>query len=148
MIRRAAGPVVDVVLPDGCWAGGADAAAEFGLSPGARETIALLAAQPYCFHCGLTVGPYESHDAANPCGRCGQRELGVARIARVGTFSEPLVTLVHRLKFGRSWEIAGVLAPLLYQALTRACAASQARVDALVPVPLHWTRRAARGMRA
>ena len=67
--------------------------------------------------------------------------LGVAHVARVGTFSEPLVTLVHRLKFGKSWEIAGVLAPFLYQALLGA-ERTRTRVDLLVPVPLHWSRRA------
>jgi ComF family protein len=149
MLRKAAGPVVDLVLPDGCWAngdvGGGGAAVSFGLSERVREQIAILAVQRYCFHCGLTIGPFERHDARDPCGRCGRRELGVAHVARVGTFSEPLITLVHRLKFGKSWEIAGVLAPFVYQALLGAAERTQSRVDLLVPVPLHWRRRVTRG---
>jgi ComF family protein len=150
-MSRLAGPVVDVLLPPVCWAGGGpvtgDGAggATGGLADGVRERIARLAAEPYCCHCGLTVGPYEVHDARDPCGRCGSREVGVVRIARVGTFSEPLVTLIHRLKFGRSWEVAGVLAPLLYGAVLGVSEAAYVPVDALVPVPLHWWRRVRRG---
>jgi ComF family protein len=116
-----------------------------GLSEKTREAIGRLAAVNYCFHCGLTVGPYELHDARDPCGRCGEREVGVVRIARVGTFTEPLVTLVHRLKFGRSWEIAGVVAPFLYSATLRVAETAGVPVDAMVPVPLHWWRRVRRG---
>jgi ComF family protein len=133
-----------VVLPQGCWAGGTGEVA-LGLSAEMRERIAALAAQRFCHYCGLTVGPHEAHDKQNPCGRCGQREVGVDRIARVGTFNEPLVTLVHRLKFGRSWEVAAVLAPFVYQAILRVAEETQTPVDLLIPVPLHWSRRARRG---
>jgi ComF family protein len=143
-LKVAAGSVVDVLLPQGCWAGGPDEVA-LGLSTKVREQIARLAAQHYCPFCGLTVGPHEKHDRRNPCGRCGLRLTGADRIARVGTFSEPLVTLVHRLKFGRSWEVAEVAAPFLCQAVLRVAEDARVPVDLLVPVPLHWSRRARRG---
>jgi ComF family protein len=142
-MSRLAGPVVDVLLPPTCWVDGQ--AAEAGLSDTTRERMAVLATQRYCFHCGLTVGPHELHDARDPCGRCGEREVGVVRMARVGTFSEPLVTLVHRLKFGRSWEVARVAAPFLYSAMLGVSEATGVRVDAMVPVPLHWWRQIRRG---
>jgi ComF family protein len=69
----------------------------------------------------------------------------VRRIARVGTFGEPLVTLIHRLKFGRSWEVARVLAPFMHHAISRVAEEVKVPVDVLVPVPLHWMRRARRG---
>jgi ComF family protein len=144
ILQALSGPVVDVVLPQLCWAGGAGDVT-LGLSAGARDQIATLAAQPFCRYCGLSVGPHETHDQKNPCGRCGRREVGVDRIARVGTFSEPLVTLVHRLKFARSWEVAQVLAPFLYQAVLRVAEETHTPVDLLVPVPLHWSRQARRG---
>lgn len=149
-VRDGVGPVVDVVFPPTCWAGmeaevGAEGVVVGGLGETARLGIARLAAQNYCYHCGLTLGPYESHEASDPCGRCGEREVGVVRMARVGTFSEPLVTLVHRLKFGRSWEVARILAPFVVQSLTQVSEACGVEVDALVPVPLHWTRRVRRG---
>ena len=144
VLHRAISPVLELLAPQACWAGGEGDAA-FGLSESKRIDIAALAAQPYCHHCGLTVGPFESHDAKNPCARCGTRDVGVAHIARVGTFEEPLVTLVHQLKFGRSWELAGILAPVLYQAMTRVAEVTATPVDVMVPVPLHWRRRAKRG---
>lgn len=138
------GPVVDVVLPEGCWGGGMGAA-EFGLSRAVREGIGRLAAERYCLHCGLTIGPYESHDARNPCGRCGERDVGVVRVARVGRFDEPLVGLIHRMKFGRAWEVARVLAPFLSAAMRGASETVRVPVDIMVPVPLHWRREAKRG---
>jgi ComF family protein len=140
-IANAVSPVVDVLLPPGCWAGGRGEAL-YGLSHPVREQIAALAAQPFCTRCGLTIGDYA---AENPCGRCATRDVGVARMARVGTFSEPLVGLVHRLKFGRSWEVAGVLAPVLLQAISAISERTGTPVDLLAPVPLHWRRRARRG---
>jgi len=153
-IARAASPVWDVLFPPACWVdgnlvqddhGGKGGLAGNGLSETARHAIGRLAFQPYCLHCGLTVGPYELHDARDPCARCGTREVGVVRIARVGTCSEPLVTLVHRLKFGRSWELGDVLAPFLYSAMLRVSEIAAVPVDVMIPVPLHWLRRARRG---
>lgn len=139
--RRVLSPVVDVLLPPTCWADGAGEA-PFGLSHPVREQIAALSAQLFCTRCGLTIGAYA---AENPCTRCGTREVGVARMARVGTFDEPLVGLVHRMKFGRAWEIARVVAPFVYQAIVAASERGGTPVDLLVPVPLHWRRRAHRG---
>jgi ComF family protein len=143
-LRDAVGSVVDVLLPQSCWAGGAGEVT-LGLSTATRDAMARLAAQRYCWYCGLTVGPHEKHDRRHPCGRCGQRQAGADRVARVGTFTEPLVTLVHRLKFGRSWEAAEVLAPFLYQAILPIAEETRSPVELLIPVPLHWSRRARRG---
>lgn len=149
MFKTGTGAVVDLILPENCWAAGEGPVA-FGLSEPVREKIARLAAQRYCFHCGLTVGPFERHDAKHPCGRCGEREMGVAGVARIGTFSEPLIGLVHQLKFGRGggrgcWELARVLAPFAYQAMMRVSEAAGVPVERIVPVPLHWSRAARRG---
>lgn len=145
VMRRGGQAVAEVVCPETCWVDPAGGPATGGLCTAVRTRIAVLAAQSYCCHCGLTVGPHEIHNAWEPCGRCGQRDAGVVRTARVGTFSEPLITLVHRLKFGRSWEVARLLAPFLYQAMLRVSEATGVPIDGVVPVPLHWTRRVRRG---
>ncbi|MCL2645555.1 MAG: hypothetical protein FWD61_00955 [Phycisphaerales bacterium] len=137
--------VVDTLFPPTCWMDKEAVGAEGGLSEKVRMEIGQLAAQNYCRCCGLTVGPFAVNDWRNRCHRCGERDAGVKRTARVGTFSEPLITLVHRLKFGRSWEVALVLAPFLRHAIERVAEESGVGVDYLVPVPLHWTRRAQRG---
>lgn len=137
--------MIDTLFPPVCWVD-SSAVAVAGLSERARVGVAVLAAQPHCHRCGLTTGPHEQvHGLGAPCGRCGERETTLRCTARVGTFSEPLVTLVHKLKFGRQWEVARTVAPFLHHAIARTAQATGERVDALVPVPLHWLRRARRG---
>jgi ComF family protein len=137
--------IVDTLFPPACWVDPAMPGVA-GLSEGARVGVAVLAAQGHCHRCGLTTGPHEQlHKPGNPCGRCGERVTTVRCTARVGTFTEPLVTLVHKLKFGRQWEIARTLAPFLHHAIARTAQATREPVDALVPIPLHWMRRARRG---
>jgi ComF family protein len=138
-------PVVDTLFPATCWADASATEAASGLSDSARTAIGHLAAQRYCHACGLTTGPHAKNSSRFHCGRCEQRDAGVVRVARVGTFSEPLVTLVHRLKFERAWEVARVLAPFLYQAMLAVSEESSLPVEVMVPVPLHWMRRAKRG---
>jgi ComF family protein len=145
LLRAPIGPVLEVVFPSTCWASGVMADEVGGFSEAVRMQLAALAAQRYCRHCGLTTGPHTLNDFHNPCGRCGSRDAGVRRTARVGTFSEPLVTLVHRLKFGRSWELAAVLAPYLHRAIAQVAEEGGVTVDALLPVPLHWFRKSRRG---
>jgi ComF family protein len=145
MLRSPVMPLLEVVFPATCWATGGLADRVGGFSEETRLAVAALAAQRYCRRCGLTTGPHTFNDFHNPCGRCGERDAGVRRTARVGTFSEPLVTLVHRLKFGRSWELAGLLAPFLQHAIAQVAEETGATVDVLVPVPLHWWRRSRRG---
>jgi ComF family protein len=106
-----------------------------------RHTIARGLIWPYCTRCGATTGQFADHSKANPCVRCTVRNLGVKTIARTGTFDPPLSTLVKKLKFNNRPEIAPILAPFLYQAITL----RGLPVDALVPVPLHWRRKISRG---
>ncbi|HVX83266.1 MAG TPA: phosphoribosyltransferase family protein [Phycisphaerae bacterium] len=146
VLRGVIGPVVDTIFPPRCWAESGAEAERGGLSEKALVAVGLLAAQGYCRRCGLGTGPFEQpHRAGNPCGRCGERVTGVRSTARVGVFAEPLVTLVHRLKFGKSWEVARVIAPFLRHALEEVSAEVGTPVEALVPVPLHWWRRVRRG---
>ena len=145
-IVQMVGPVTDTLFPATCWANAFAEEAVAGLSEPARVAIARLGAQRYCHACGLTTGPHAKNDSRFKCARCHQRDAGVVRVARVGTFSEPLVTLVHRLKFERAWERGrGYWAPFLYQAIVRVSEESGVPVEAIVPVPLHWTRLAKRG---
>jgi ComF family protein len=143
--RALARPLEDLVWPERCWAAGTPLAAdETALTDAVRQQIARGILWPYCTRCGSTTGPHTAHDRRRPCVECVHRPLGVARVARVGTYDPPLTKLVRQLKFGRRWEVAAVLAPFLLQALAPQRAAG-AKVDVLVPVPLHRLRRWARG---
>ena len=141
-LSRLSAPLVDLVYPATCWAtGAAIAAAEGGLATEAREQIARGIAWPYCTRCGSTTGKFADHSPANPCPRCAVRNLGVRTIARAGTYDPPLSSLVRQLKFHKHPELAPILAPFLYQAITL----RGSPVDVLIPVPLHWQRRISRG---
>jgi ComF family protein len=139
---RISSPIVETIFPCTCWATGvAITRDERGLCTEAREEIARGVAWPYCTRCGSTTGQFADHSKANPCVRCAVRNLGVRTIARAGTFDKPLSTLVKTLKFHNRPEIAPIVAPFLYQAITL----RRLPVDALVPVPLHWRRKISRG---
>ncbi len=141
-LSRFSSPLVETLFPCTCWATGATITRDdLGLSPAVREEIAHGVAWPYCTRCGTTTGQYADHSKANPCTRCAVRNLGVRTIARAGTFDPPLATLVKQLKFNNRPEIAPLLAPFLYQAITL----RGLPIDALIPVPLHWRRRIQRG---
>jgi ComF family protein len=143
---RLASPLTDLIFPPQCWATRVPIAAEdLGLASEARLQIARAIALPYCRRCGMTTGPHTAHARGQPCLNCARRNLGVASIARVGTFDPPLSDLVRQFKFHRRWELAALLAPFLVQAINLQTAAHNLPVTTLVPVPLHWRRRMQRG---
>lgn len=144
--RRVLTPVIEVFFPSRCWASDVPVPPEaLGLSDSSREAIARGLDMPYCTRCGMTTGPYTANDRRTPCVPCARRNLGVASVARVGTFDPPLSELVKKLKFHSRWELAALLAPFVVQAIERQQAAYGLRIDALVPVALHWRRRFSRG---
>jgi ComF family protein len=72
--------------------------------------------------------------------------LNLASIVRVGTYDDPLAALIKTLKFNRRHEVAGILGVYLHQALSMHTRdGKQPRVDAVVPIPLHWRRHWMRG---
>lgn len=100
-----------------------------------RCAASLEAITRACPACGEPA----EHDA--PCRRCREEPLPLARIVAPWRFGGELQTAIHRLKFAQATHVARTLAPLWAPVL-----ASAASGDALVvPVPLHWRRRWARG---
>ena len=145
-VREGVRGVVDLFFPKQCMVNDEPLEGnEFHFSQKVREGIARLALVGYCRRCGSSVGPNERHDRANPCGRCAERDLGIHTIARIGAFEQPLRRLVYRLKFAGQWELAVAAGPLLAQALRAVMEESAVKVDALVPLPLHWRRKLKRG---
>ena len=79
-----------------------------------------------------------------PCPHCiGRGRSPLERIARLGTFDEPIKSLVHQFKYHRQWVLGEMLADRLAE-LTDA-AGLLAGGDVLVPVPLHYVRQLSRG---
>ncbi len=88
------------------------------------------------------------------CGECGTKIVpldgnedpiqGLDGIYSRGQHEGPLRRGVLRLKFGRKTALARPLAALCAEELRIGTFAAW-NVDALVPVPIHWTRRLGRG---
>ena len=76
------------------------------------------------------------------CARCVEKSLHFDGIIRCGVYAECLQAMVLGFKKDRT-ELAQVLGPLAQSAF--AGSPVHAQVERLVPVPLHWTRRLARG---
>ncbi len=74
---------------------------------------------------------------------CRERRLPVDGTVRVGPYAEPLRSLILGQKYRRRSELGPMLGRLLAQ--RAALAGWIDRVESIVPVPLHWTRRVWRG---
>jgi len=144
-LRRSCDPLLDLLFPPTCWVSGVPITREDqGLAPAARLALAQTMGQPYCRKCGATLGPHVP--VLGGCPACSQRDIGVQHIVRAGRYEAPLKDLVGLLKFHNHWEISGILAGYLVQALTMDAQQCPSASDpVLMPVPLHWRRHWQRG---
>lgn len=103
----------------------------------------LAAAGATCPRCAMPVGPFARLDRG--CSECRGRALGFDAAVALGPYSGPIRHLCLRLKHeGHAW-LAPWVAALVAEAARPALAADVADGAWVVPVPLHWTRRLARG---
>ena len=94
----------------------------------------------YCPACGCDVSAYAILEGA--CPGCWDRSFLFDGIIRCGVYTKCLAKMVLGFKKDRT-ELGHVLGPLVKSAFEGSPV--HARVDLLVPVPLHWTRRLTRG---
>lgn len=100
----------------------------------------------FCPRCGVTRAPFE--DVSRGCAECRLRAMPLQRVVRLGRYAPPLSQWAPAVK-SRAWDAMG-------RALGRELGA-QVRdalqgglvepVDLVVPVPSHWLRCLARGIR-
>jgi ComF family protein len=93
-----------------------------------------------CLRCG---SPLPADLATSDCPRCKDQRFHMAGVTRLGLYEGLLRTAVLRIKEPRDRGLAMALGDLL--ADTRAAELSAWRLDAVVPVPMHWSRRIWRG---
>jgi len=93
-----------------------------------------------CPRCARDASPFALVDGA--CPGCLGRESVLSGIARCGVYQAVLRDLILAFKNGRT-ELDVVLACLAQPALEASPFFGE--IDLLVPVPLHWMRRLARG---
>ncbi len=110
----------------------------------------LLATAALCPACDGTLDPIgsscpicaEPGELATTCRRCIVAPLPLDRVVSPWRFGGQLAIAIRRLKFAGATHVARALAPLWAPVLAAAVAEHDAIV---VPVPLHWRRRFARG---
>jgi len=104
------------------------------------DQLLAYTAGDYCPRCGRDASRYGL--VAGTCPACQGTDVHFDGIARVGVYSEAMQQMVLAFKHGQT-ELDVVLAPLLNAAFEGNL--FHDHIDLLVPVPLHWTRRLARG---
>jgi ComF family protein len=94
-----------------------------------------------CPRCGATLPPSA---AATSCARCSGERQYFESVVRLGTYDDALRIAVLRLKHNRHPGLPLALADLL--AVTHGQQLADWQPDAIVPVPMHWSRKLWRGV--
>lgn len=135
---------LDILCPPRCAACRRDLAPEtpapgrVPLCHGCRRLLSIDV--PRCGRCGDAASSGD-----NPrC--CRGRRVEWDGIVVLGGYGDELRDAVLRAKRPAGADLAAALAELLYDAHAEALAAW--RIDTVVPVPMHWLRRAVRGVSA
>jgi len=127
--------VLDWVFQAGCAGCDAPVAPGMAMCPGCA--LSLYEIEAACPRCGEPIeGPVDV-----TCSRCLRAPLPLERMTAPYRFGGQLAVALRRLKLGKRGKVARALGPLLGPALADAAT----DCDAIVPVPLHRRRLAARG---
>ena len=104
------------------------------------DRLLACAGGDYCRRCGRDAGRFALLQGT--CPDCQSREIHFDSIARCGLYDQSLRTMILGFKNGKT-ELDSVLSFLANAALEGSGFSSE--IELLVPVPLHWSRRLARG---
>jgi ComF family protein len=117
-----------------------------GLCAACRGALSRLPAQS-CAVCALPLREAYALPAGYRCGACRQDPPAFDRLLVLWIYRPPLDAVVRALKFRRLDYLGRHLAAALAAELGPRLAdiAGPAVIDRVVPVPLHWRRRLARG---
>jgi ComF family protein len=105
------------------------------------QDLSSSAANEYCPSCGRDVSSYGIIEGK--CPECETLDLGFDAIARAGRYGGVLRELLLRIKHTESPRINRLLSCQLYSAASAVLPLD--RIDFFTPVPLHWSRKLARG---
>jgi len=134
-------PFARLVWPDACVACGTCEPTAGGLCERCSRELLALASLRWCRRCGSTVGP--GLKAEDRCPGCPEVAFRFERAVRVAPYADPLASAIRQMKYSRWGAGATHLAALLAEAAAAACA--EAPPDVVMPIPMHWLRRVARG---
>ena len=96
---------------------------------------------PSCPRCGSTVGPHSYMEAG--CTNCRGEALSFESVIRLGSYENRLRDAVIRMKLSSGESLAGMMGRIFCE--TACDRLRTARVEVVVPVPLHWRREWGRG---
>jgi len=137
----AAGGLADLLMPAVCVACGCHDAAAEGLCPACGVRLLRLVSLPYCPRCGATLGPHIP-ERPDGCGGCPVTLPRFERVIRLGPYADPLRPLIRGLKYHRC-QMTQRLGVMLAEGVAARLAGR--KLDLVMPVPMHWRRRLARG---
>ncbi|MGF1502922.1 MAG: ComF family protein [Paracoccaceae bacterium] len=135
--------LLDAIFPPHCPVTGEETDSPHGVGPAAWAELGLLLSGPRCRACGQAVPGAPTDGAAIPeilCDACTRRPRPWHRGRAAMRYDGTGRALVMALKHGDRQD----LVPLLAGWMARAGAPLLAEADAIVPVPLHWSRLLAR----
>lgn len=115
-------------------------AGEAPICAGCRGEIAE-ASGVQCPRCALGVGPWEV--AVDGCSWCRKKRLGFDEAVALGPYQGPIREICLRMKSVHGAWLARWVCDVLIEA--RGERLSEPGPAAVVPVPLHWSRRLLRG---
>lgn len=99
-----------------------------------------FSADYFCISCRTPFQNGFPLDSEGRCALCRSGLRGFDAAYCFGSYEDALRGLIHLFKYGKTPTVARPLGEFLASALPR-----DERLDAIVPVPLHWRRRWQRG---
>lgn len=100
-----------------------------------------IATWPTCLRCASRVP--EIPEPVSDCGHCREDKLRFDHALTLGSYEGLLGELVVKMKRDRSERLARLFSSLLLDELEAPL--RDLSLDAVVPIPMHWRRRLARG---
>ena len=142
--RGVARTLLHLLLPASCLGCGDPlfSAAPLGLCAPCRGKLAPVGRAA----CGVCSGPLDAFEPppGYRCGACRERPPAFDRLLALWTYRPPLDAVIQGLKFRRLDYLGRHLALALADGLGEDLDGFD-NIDGVVPVPLHWRRRLARG---
>ncbi|HUY89879.1 MAG TPA: ComF family protein [Pirellulales bacterium] len=132
---------IDLVFPLRCASCDADmsgAAEPVAICQVCRQRL-LADAAPRCPRCGERLALPE----LEVCSNCSDHPTAFERVWTLGDYAQELRSLVLRMKHSHEAPLTAAIGDLLFGRIGASLAAW--RADAILPVPMHWLRRALRG---
>jgi len=105
--------------------------------------LSAAVSRPYCPSCAIGLGPHQSVNSRGRCPNCLKQSLVLDRVCRLGVYAGSLSRAVQHFKFHGAVHTGALLGDRLGALLSEQPWLGD--VEALCPIPIHWTRRLDRG---